>query len=189
MTIENSSLSLSGVRASISTCALSVAVLVWGWLEATLGTVDFSKSSGPPTDGVTVNGREIRTSAEDSTSHLSFRFCFCPHWPAPRNFRHIGLLTHRFATSHVGHASRSSIEELNVFFLLSWQSTIRNWFCYVHSVVWHTHTYTHTHTWSMPVSFIGTDTLFQGRWLGGCLYFIFISWGGGGQPTTCTNPQ
>lgn len=79
MTIENSSLSLSGVRASISTRALSVAVLVWVWLEATLGTVDFSKSSGPPTDGVTVNRRGIRTSAEDSTSHLSFRFCFCPH--------------------------------------------------------------------------------------------------------------
>lgn len=45
MVIENSS--LSSVHASLGTRALSVAVLVWVWLEAVLGTVDFSKKLRP----------------------------------------------------------------------------------------------------------------------------------------------
>lgn len=109
MTIENSSLTLSGVRASISTRTLSVAVLVWVWLEATLGTVDFSKSSGPPTDGVTVNRRGIRTSAEDSTSHLSFCFLFLSSLTSTSQ-----LQTHRFTDAPVCHMSRGPcVQELH----------------------------------------------------------------------------
>lgn len=46
------SISIASVYGTIGTCPLHVAVVAWVWLEA--GSVDFSKSSGPPSS-VTVS--------------------------------------------------------------------------------------------------------------------------------------
>lgn len=43
---------ISSVHVPIDTRPLPVAAVAWVWLDAVLGTVDFSKSSGPPADSV-----------------------------------------------------------------------------------------------------------------------------------------
>lgn len=85
------SISISSVHATIGTCpplpplrvaaVAAAAVAAWVWLAAELGTVDFSKSSGPPTDGVTVSRGVTCISAEDSISHSSLLSFSYPHQP------------------------------------------------------------------------------------------------------------
>lgn len=74
------SISISSVHATIGTCPPCAWQRgAWVWLAAELGTVDFSKSSGPPTDGVTVSRRVTCISAEDSISHSSLLSFPYPH--------------------------------------------------------------------------------------------------------------
>lgn len=68
MTIE--SISIRSVHATVGCCPFRVAAVAWLWLEAVLGSADSSKSSGPPTDDVTVSRRATCISAEDSITHL-----------------------------------------------------------------------------------------------------------------------
>lgn len=72
---------------SISICSATigtppsprVAAVAWVWLEVLLGSVDFSKSSGPPAYGVTVSRRVTCISDEDLITHLSLlNFIFNP---------------------------------------------------------------------------------------------------------------
>ncbi len=66
----NESISISSVHATIGTRPLCVAAGAWVWLGAVLACVDFSKSSGPSADGVTVSRRVTCISAEDSIAPL-----------------------------------------------------------------------------------------------------------------------
>ena len=94
MTIEN--ISISSVYATVGTCALTVAVMEWVLLEAVLGTVDFSKSSGPPADGVNVSRRGTCISAEGLNKPL-----IIPHFSLSSLTHHFTLQQYIIFVSHV----------------------------------------------------------------------------------------
>lgn len=103
------SISISSVHATIGTCPplpplrVAAAVAAWVWLAAELGTVDFSKSSGPPTDGVTVSRGVTCISAEDSISHSSLLSFSYPHQPtltSNTSNQHSILITYIFVMAN-----------------------------------------------------------------------------------------